>query len=155
MKVNLTGDGLIENLITNYKKKLLHYRQILSLTEKQQKVIEDEEWQDLSQLTADKEEIINKVKGLDTELEQGKEKLAQKSDLKAKAKIKNLKIIVDKAYEVMQEISKLEQFNQDKITAKQQEMQQQIRDVNTGLNINQAYNGQGNSYEGKFIDEKE
>lgn len=156
MKDNSKEDGLIDDLISNYKKKLLHYKQILDLTKKQQQAMESEEWQELNQLTSDKERIINKVKELDVKIEQDKKQLTQKSDLKLKTEMRSLKRVVDKAYEVMQRINNLEQANQKKIITKKNKLQKEIKGLDQGISVNQAYDNRNySSYEGRFIDQKE
>ncbi|WP_159442880.1 flagellar export chaperone FlgN [Selenihalanaerobacter shriftii] len=152
MKDKLDQENLINEIINIYKQKLLIYKQILKLTKEQQQAIEKKEWQNLKQIIEDKEKKINNIEKLEAQLISYKRQLAQQNNLQLDAK--EFKEIIENIYQIMHQINKLEKDNQEQIINQKNKVQKKMQDINAGLNINRAYDGAVNNYEGKFIDNK-
>ncbi|SJZ44036.1 FlgN protein [Selenihalanaerobacter shriftii] len=152
LKDKLDQENLINEIINIYKQKLLIYKQILKLTKEQQQAIEKKEWQNLKQIIEDKEKKINNIEKLEAQLISYKRQLAQQNNLQLDAK--EFKEIIENIYQIMHQINKLEKDNQEQIINQKNKVQKKMQDINAGLNINRAYDGAVNNYEGKFIDNK-
>ncbi|WP_089750315.1 MULTISPECIES: flagellar export chaperone FlgN [unclassified Candidatus Frackibacter] len=152
MKDKLDHKSLINEIINIYKQELLIYKQIFKLTKDQQQAIEKKEWQNLKQIIEDKEKKIDNIEQLEAQLISYKKQLAQQNNLQLDAN--EFKEVIENTYQVMHRINKLEKDNREQIINQKNKVQKKMKDINTGLNINRAYDGAVNNYEGKFIDNK-
>ncbi|KXS41257.1 FlgN protein [Candidatus Frackibacter sp. WG12] len=152
LKDKLDHKSLINEIINIYKQELLIYKQIFKLTKDQQQAIEKKEWQNLKQIIEDKEKKIDNIEQLEAQLISYKKQLAQQNNLQLDAN--EFKEVIENTYQVMHRINKLEKDNREQIINQKNKVQKKMKDINTGLNINRAYDGAVNNYEGKFIDNK-
>ncbi|ADL11808.1 flagellar export chaperone FlgN [Acetohalobium arabaticum] len=162
---NLSIENLIKKLTNNYEEELNYYKEMLKLTNQQQQVIEDDEWQSLNQLVSRKRELMKKVDELEKQILSYQEKISAELNLqigdtfypelcnKDLPGTKKLKQVLINVYRLMQQIGELDKVNQARMEEKKKQKQQELNDVNQGLSVNRAYSGKSDSSEGKFIDQ--
>ena len=154
-------------MVITLEKELKRYKSILELTKKEQNLIKENNWKQLNKSIKEKGQVIEEIKELEDKSKKYRKELASKLELSPKDNFyfdlnqsvdpnaQNIKDLALNKYKLLEKISNLEEKNKERIVSKKQKLENKIKNVDTGLNINQAYSGIETSYEGKFIDQKE
>ncbi|MGM0370457.1 MAG: flagellar export chaperone FlgN [Bacillota bacterium] len=150
-----------------YQQEYSRYQNILELTKKELEFIEQEDYDGLNVLLKKKSDIISEINQREKKIFTIKDSLAQKLNIKNDQhfivnllkyndlpKKNELGEIVNSIYQILEKITQLTVEHQNKIKQDQQALIKNINEVQKGLDVNNSYNSQIDSYEGKYFDQK-
>jgi hypothetical protein len=160
----MTPETYIERLWDGSGKKLLLLQDLYKLTVRQSDMINQDKLENLDEIIGDKQKCIDQIDKLDEEFNVYFLRLKQQLNIKNLDElhnpdikgVKELKLTIGTIIELIKEISTLEQQNNLKAKSLLDELGKEIKKINQGKKVTNAYNPGSNlrppSY---YIDKKE
>ncbi|WP_018249168.1 flagellar protein FlgN [Orenia marismortui] len=155
---------IIDRVIKIYKNELTYYQNLLSLSQKQQKLIKNSDLEELERILSSKEQVMSKIDDLELKLKPYKNACIKALDLDDKRWISQLletelfdlelEDTINSIKTLIKELNDLDKQNQKLMADKKNELMKEIGKIRKGSKVNKSYNSKQARIHSTFIDNK-